>query len=116
MAITEIVEIVTPLAFILVFVAAAYGPNVKLFGNIGNSYWAYREIEDFNQGILNMIYLFLVDFSSAVVSAFILWIICKINLWKAMHELQKEFANIASLFFGYQMVLVSINVIFQTLT
>ena len=34
LAITEIVEIVTPLAFILVFVAAAYGPNAKLFGNI----------------------------------------------------------------------------------
>ena len=46
LAITEIVEFVAPLGFILVFVAAAYGPNEKLFGNIGNSYWAYREIED----------------------------------------------------------------------
>ena len=112
LAITEIVEFVAPLGFILVFVAAAYGPNVKLFGNIGSSYWAYREIDDINQGIENMVYLFLVDFSSVVVTAFILRIKCKINLWKAFHELQKEFVNIASVFFEYQITIVCIIFIF----
>ena len=91
LALVELAEFQAPLAFTLVFIAAYYGPNSHLMGNIGNSYWGYIAIGDVEQALTNMVILFLVDFSSCISSAVILWATCEINLWKAFYELQAEF-------------------------
>ena len=113
--ICELVELLAPLAFILVFVAASQGPNSGLFGNIGNSYWTYRAIKDISQALKNMTYLFLVDFSSILASAIILWFFCKINLWKAFNEVITEFGKSFGLFLGYLLMVVILNIFYQIL-
>ena len=35
-------EIVLPLAYLLCFTAAFYGPNAFQLGNVRNSYWLYK--------------------------------------------------------------------------
>ena len=109
LAMCELVEILAPSAFILVFITASYGPNYRLFGNIGNSYWTYVAIEDINQALRNMTQVFLVDLSSAVVTGLILRFSCKINLLKSFNELLKEFRTRFGFILGYFLILVSMN-------
>ena len=89
-----------PISFLVSLFLTFWGPNGRLFGNIGNSYWGYTPIKNINQAIKNMMILGLVDFSSTLVSAFILWYFCRINLWKAFNELQREFFKTFSIVLG----------------
>ena len=106
LSLSELGEFHVPLAFILVFLGASYGPNCGLFGGIGNSYWTYNAIEDINQALENMTIFFLADFSSTVASGLILWFSCKINLLNAFNELQKEFGKGFCLILGYNLLVV----------
>ena len=80
LALYELVEFQTPLAFILVFSVAYYGPNGSLFGNILNDYWTYTAIDDIKQMMINTGFFFMVDFSSTIICATILKVFCEINL------------------------------------
>ena len=103
----ELVEFFLPISFLVSLTLTFWGPNGRLFGNIGNSYWGYTAIKNINQAIKNMMILGLVDFSSTLVSAFILWYFCRINLWKAFNELQREFFKTFSIVLGIYLLLVS---------
>ena len=99
LAIAELVEFHAPLSFILVTALAYFSPIGVIIGNISNSYWAYHSIEDIGVTLQKMGVFFLVDFTSTISSASILWFSCKINLWKAILVLQKEF------FRGFMLIL-----------
>ena len=43
LVLAESLEIVIPLAYLLCFVIAYYGPNADILGNIKNGYWQYQE-------------------------------------------------------------------------
>ena len=104
----ELAEFHAPLAFLLIFVLAYYGPNSTLFGNISNTYWGFTPIENIDETIQNMFIFFLVDFSSTVVSAILLRSFCKINLWKVFLVIQKEFGVTFCAILGDFVLLVSI--------
>ena len=106
LAIYELVEFQAPLAFVLVLTVAYFGPNAELFGNVGNSYWKYQRIEDFPGTLINMMFLFAVDFGSTILSSLMLWWSCRINLWKAFVVLQKEFGTAFSVLLGYIVLVV----------
>ena len=86
----ELVEF-QALSFILVIAVAFYGPNSSILGNISNNYWTFEAIENINRTLGKMGALFLVDFSSTLICSIILWFSCRINLWKAVVAMQKEF-------------------------
>ena len=86
----ELVEF-QALSFIFVIAVAFYGPNSSILGNISNNYWAFEAIENINKTLGKMGALFLVDFSSTLICSIMLWFCCRINLWKAVVALQKEF-------------------------
>ena len=44
LVLAESLEIIIPLAYLLCFVIAYYGPNADILGNIKNGYWQYQEI------------------------------------------------------------------------
>ena len=103
----ELAQFHSQLSFILVFATAYHGPNAMLFGNVLNSYWSFKAIEDIHSTLGNMILFFLVDCTSALTSAIILWGFCKINLWKIFVAIEKEFGIGFSLFLGRFLLLVS---------
>ena len=43
LVLSESLEIIIPLSYLLCFVAAYYGPNADILGNIKNGYWQYQE-------------------------------------------------------------------------
>ena len=43
LVLSESLEIVIPLSYLLCFLAAYYGPNADILGNIKNGYWQYQE-------------------------------------------------------------------------
>ena len=106
LALYELVEFQAPLTFILVLTVAYFGPNAELFGNVGNSYWKYQRIEDFPKTLINMLFLFAVDFGSTILSSLMLWSSCRINLWKAFVVLQNEFGTAFSVLLGYIVLVV----------
>ena len=107
LALYEIGEFIAPLSFILVFVSAYFGPNAELFGNISNSYWNYKSVEDIHHTLENMLKLFLVDFSSTISTSLILWFSCGINLYKVFVALRKEFGIAFCALLGYVLLAVS---------
>ena len=106
LAVYELVEFLAPLSFIFVLAIAYYGPNSEIIGNIGNSYWGFTAIEDIIQSLLSMGIFFMVDFSSTLISAAILWYTCRINLLKVFLELLKEFGKSFCVVQGFLLVLV----------
>ena len=111
LALYELAEFHAPLSFIFVFVSAYFGPNAELFGNISNSYWTYKAVEDIHHTLKNMAVLFIVDFSSTIFSSLILWRSCQINLYKVFVVIQKEFGTAFSALLGYILLVVCIILI-----
>ena len=89
--ISEWVEVLSPLCYLLCFLMGYYGPNKDLLGNIGSSYWQYNAVDDVNHTIKYLIIFFLVDVSSLLLCGFLLWYFGKINLYNAFAALQEEF-------------------------
>lgn len=87
----ELVEFQAPLSFMLAFICTYYGPNGHLFGNVLNGYWGFISTEDLNQKLYKWSLFFLADFSSFVITAISVWHFCKINILKALLDMQQEF-------------------------
>lgn len=91
LVINEIVEFMVPPAYLATFVIAFYGPNAELIGNVRNGYWQFTQTSDIDHTIRFVVILFCIDLCSLLISAIFLWIFCRINLYRAFVEIQKEF-------------------------
>ena len=91
LVIVEMVEFIVPLVFLVCFCAAYYGPNAHLLGNIGNGDFHYVAVEDFGHTVRNVCLFFVVDLLSCVTCSLIIWLFCRINLFRVYTALQKEF-------------------------
>ena len=61
LVISEMVEVVIPLTYLLTFIVAYYGPNTELIGNVRNGYWQYTKTDDVGHTIEYVFMFFLVD-------------------------------------------------------
>ena len=107
LSLTELLEFIAPLSFLSVLVAAYYGPNAELLGSIGSSLWHYQKVEDIYQTLGNILIMFASDLLSLVISSIILWMVCRINLLKAMFALLQEFGFV--IFAGLAVYLASVS-------
>ena len=76
---TEIMEIILPLAYIATVILSYYGPNSKILGNIQNDYWQYKIIHDLGELVLSVLFMAVVDSFSAIFVGYWLWKSCSIN-------------------------------------
>ena len=107
LALSEIIEVMAPLSFMISFLVAYQGPNSTLIGNVGSSAFHYKKVEDIGNTVKNMFFFFIVDCSSILTNGFILWLTCKINFFKAMAALQLEFGPIICLMISFFGMVVS---------
>ena len=91
LVLTERVETVVPLLYIITLIMAFYGPNAELIGNVKLTIWQYEAVTDINELLKNIFIFFIIDFSSAIVNGFLLWTTCRINCFKILKQMQKEY-------------------------
>ena len=91
LVIAELVEFTVPLIYLLCFCTAYFGPVGVLFGNVKSDYWHHRPVEDFGEAVENILVFFFIDACSLIVCSVILWVVCRINLYRALIVLQEEF-------------------------
>ena len=89
--VNEIVEVLTPIMYLLCFITAYYGPNADDIGNIKNSTWHFRAVEDLGTSVGLICIFFAIDTVSAFISSAALWKIRRINLYRVLAAIQMEF-------------------------
>ena len=72
---------------------AYYGPNAEFLGNIKLTIWQYQAVSDdqLYKTIQSLCIMVGIDFLSGVINGILLWTTCKINIFKVMQKIQKEF-------------------------
>ena len=88
---TERIESVIPVTYILTFLMAYYGPNAKILGNIKLTLWQYQSVTDIEKYIKNLCVLTGIDFLSFATNGILLWTTCKINIFKVLQKVQQQF-------------------------
>ena len=114
LALFELSECHGPLFFLITFALAFHSPNAGLIGGISNDYWTNSSIDDIDVTLKTMMLYFIVDFSSLICCATILWVCCGINLLAAIAEVQKEFGIVMGFDLARVAASVSSKLIFRT--
>ena len=91
LVINEIVEMMVPVIYLSCICFAYFGPNSHLIGHVGNSYWQYIAIEDFEYTAVMIGIFFMVDVGSGIIGAALVGFFCKIKLHKVHVVLVNEF-------------------------
>ena len=91
LVLTERIEAVIPLTYLVLIVMAYYGPNAENILGIKLTMWHLSAISDI-QGFLTTLTLMLsIDFMSFIVNGILLWIFCKVNVMRVLQKIQKDF-------------------------
>ena len=94
LVLSEFLEMVIPLGYLICFIAAYYGPNAHILGNIKNSYWQYEEVRDMWSSCCNLFLLLFIDSLSFIVSFLMLYFVSNINLFKVLLHLLTEYGMV----------------------
>ena len=78
----EYVEVMLPIAYIGTFSLAFYGPNKNALGNVGIAIWQYKEVENLYAFLMPVVEMALIDSACAILTGFLLWRFCHINVFK----------------------------------
>ena len=97
LVVTETVELMVPVAYILCFIMAYFGPNGELIGNVRNGYWQYSAVDDVGNSMMSISVFFGLGLCGIVFCNYLLWIFCRINAYEVYLVLQKEFAFVFSI-------------------
>ena len=88
---TERIETLVPLIYIICFGITYYGPNAEILGRVKLDLWQYKPILDLENYMKNVFILFVVDFMSLVLNGIILQTTCNVNIFKILRNIQSEF-------------------------
>ena len=99
--INESVEILLPIAYVICFLMAYFGPNAEIMGNIKNGYWQFIAIDDLGDNLMWLGIMFVMDLGSSVISVIVLWRYCKINVLKIYLQMQNQIWAILAIEQGY---------------
>ena len=91
LVLTERIETLVPLTYMICFAIAYYGPNAEILGNFKLELWQFRPVLDIGNYMKSVFILFVVDFASLVINGIILHTTCNINIFKFCQNIQSEF-------------------------
>ena len=97
----QTMALVLPLFYLACFLAAFFGPNAQVLGNIGNGYWHYVAVEDIWRATFNIVELLVVDVVAIIISATIGYKMAGFNVFKTLGYLQKEYGMMIAVSQGY---------------
>ena len=105
----ESLEILVPFSYLIWFLSAYYGPNAFILGNIRNSYWGFREVNDVDAVIIVTLKMFSIDLGIGIITGLILWIICQIDFLQEFCKLVKRYWALIALRIGSILIRVSLD-------
>ena len=91
LVLTERIETLLPLTYMICFAIAYYGPNAEILGSVKLTLWHYKSVLDIGSYMKNLFMLFVIDFLSLIINGIILRTTCNINIFKTFQNLQSEF-------------------------
>ena len=91
LVLTERIETLVPLTYMICFAITYYGPNAEITGNFKLDLWQFRPVLDIGNYLKNVFILFGFDFMSLVINGIILQTTCNINIFKILKNIQREF-------------------------
>lgn len=83
----ELVEFHAPVSYLITYLLIHIGPNGCLFWS---NYLSCNDKKKMIEVVTNILFFSSIDFSSTLLTAIILWVSCRINLWKSFIVMQKE--------------------------
>ena len=107
---SELIEVLVPLAYFSTFVMAYFGPNATILGGIQNDYWDYEKVENLGRIIKVGMEMFLMDFSSSLICGGILYKFCKINVLQEYCKIIKQCWTVITLLLSGNLITVSYNI------
>ena len=91
LVLTERIETLVPLTYMICFAIAYYGPNAEILGNFKLDLWQFKPVLDIGNYMTNVFILFVFDFMSLVINGIILRTTCNIDIFKIFQNIQSEF-------------------------
>ena len=91
LVLTERIETLVPLTYMICFTITYYGPNAEIIGNFKLDLWQFRPVLDIENYLKSVFILFIFDFMSLVINGIILGTTCNINIFKFCRNIQSEF-------------------------
>ena len=101
LVIAEALEIIIPLAYLVCFVAAYYGPNAELLGNIKNGYWHFKSVDEPWNPIMILLIVSAADLFSLIGVATFLCFASNINLLHVFTHLMKEYGAVFAIHIAF---------------
>ena len=103
LVIGETLEILIPLAYLICFVSAYYGPNAEVLGHVKNGYWQFKATDNIMGSINNLLIFVIVDGAVLILVSIFLYCGCNINVFHVYIHLMKEYGQIFSIHIAYLM-------------
>ena len=103
LALKEFLEILIPLMYCFCFAAAYFGPNAEIIGNVKLELWGHVKVQSLLDQLWNVGLFIIIDSLRAISIAFILWRLCKLNLYAAYCYVVKRYGWFI-LFYGATMI------------
>ena len=101
LVIAEALEIIIPLAYLVCFVAAYYGPNAGVLGNIKNGYWHFKSVDEPWNPIMILLIVSAADLFSLIAVAIFLRFASNINLLHVFTHLMKEYGAVFAIHIAF---------------
>ena len=99
--INEAAEFLMPIAYLICLLMAYYGPNAEMLGNIKFGGWNFSAITNIETNLYFLFILFFADFGSTVISAVLLKVYGKMNIFKMYIQMQRELGFLFAIEQGY---------------
>ena len=114
LAFAELIEGITPIVYGICIAIAYYGPNSRILGNIGCSYWSYQEIEDISILFGTMLLLFSFDTLSVLINFLCLQRTVNMNMVQNFYQVLQKYWFYMAIKLGYYMstLFVSLDINF----
>ena len=91
LVLSERIETVVPITYVLCFLMAYYGPNAEVLCGFKLTLWHHQAVTDVEKSLKTLGLLISIDFMSGVINGTILWTVCKINIFKILQKIQNEY-------------------------
>ena len=106
LVISETLEVLIPLIYIISFVIGYHGHNASILGNIRNYYWQYQTVDDIGKKMYLLFAMVGIDIGVGIFSALILWKFCKIHLFRQLCRFMKTYWSLIAIKFSMTMTRV----------